>query len=241
MKKEQKQEIISELVVETRAEKEFIFTIIVLFGVEVINNEFINNYNCLKNCDVCSYFKNNECKKVKDDYPLGGCPVAKNLMIYLRGKMKEQKYISAIDEKLEVMNQNDFVSKNMTQKFIEKFPFTYIYELHVIIKLHDLSFSFDGWDYENTEFINDSSYVKTRTKIKHYYYNELDHWLTYMVGRISRGIENYKFNEVGFKFIRKEIGIKDALEGKNDALDIKELKEKLNKHLDSLYNYNNKS
>ena len=124
------------------------------------------------------------------------------LMLYVRKLMREEKLIPDVSlkiciqsESLTIDNLKKFVvldSKTrswLTTEYKERFPISYYSEP----ESHIFDYGDDGWDYseyqkENSLDADIEWIIKIKNKFSHIYYNELDHYLTYLVGAIRRGI-----------------------------------------------------
>lgn len=133
------------------------------------------------------------------------------LILYIRNKMRENKLISSepISNYLKAIpitieNFKKFLEKDgkdrswLTEKYQECFPYSYESEPESHIK----DYKEDGWNY--FEYLNQNNqnydsdiewfYVK-KNKVGHIYYNELDHYLTYLLGAIRRGISDVSIQQ----------------------------------------------
>lgn len=124
------------------------------------------------------------------------------LMLYVRKLMREEKLIPDVSlkiciqsESLTIDNLKKFAvldSKTrswLTTEYKERFPISYYSEP----ESHIFDYGDDGWDYseyqkENSLDADIEWIIKIKNKFSHIYYNELDHYLTYLVGAIRRGI-----------------------------------------------------
>ena len=132
----------------------------------------------------------------------GDDPTTIELMLYIRKLMREEKLIPDVSlkiciqsESLTIDNLKKFVvldSKTrswLTTEYKERFPISYYSEP----ESHIFDYGDDGWDYseyqkENSLDADIEWIIKIKNKFSHIYYNELDHYLTYLVGAIRRGI-----------------------------------------------------
>ncbi|MQQ01639.1 hypothetical protein GEZ98_01685 [Streptococcus mitis] len=122
------------------------------------------------------------------------------LILYLRHKMRENKLISSepISNYLKAIpitieNFKKFLEKDgkdrswLTEEYQECFP--YSYELEP--ESHIIDYKEDGWNY--SEYLNQNNqnydydiewFCVGKNVVAHIYYNELDHYLTYLLGSI---------------------------------------------------------
>lgn len=157
--------------------------------------------------------------------PYGGDAPAIALMLAIREKMREKglapREKMELDEKdtLErlLRRRTELLRKNET--FRELFSKTWKYDLE-IMDPND-GYDFDGWDYQGIDLKPEEWVVKLgRSKPSHLYYNELDHYLTYLVGAIRQNHEaSDGSRECGLMVLKHEIAeIKARNECvKNDA------------------------
>lgn len=144
-------------------------------------------------------------------------------MLYIRKLMREEKLIP--DVPLEICIQSKFLRIDnlkkffkcdvktidwLTEEYEKRFPESYKSEP----ESHMREYLVDGWDYSEYLKKNPSKtdiewFIKLNKKVYHLYYNELDHYLTYLVGAIRRG--------------KSCDGIK---QGKNIKKDLKRMSEK---------------
>ena len=157
--------------------------------------------------------------------PYGGDAPAIALMLAIREKMREKGL--APREKMELdkkdtlerllRRRTELLRKNET--FRELFGKTWKYDLE-IMNPND-GYEFDGWDYQGIDLKPEEWVVKLgRRKPSHLYYNELDHYLSYLVGAIRQNHEaSDRSRECGLMVLKHEIAeIKARNEcGKNDA------------------------
>ena len=124
------------------------------------------------------------------------------LMLYIRKLMREEKLIPDVSlkiciqsESLTIDNLKKFVvldgktRSRLTTEYKERFPISYYSEP----ESHIWDYHDDGW-YNYSEYQKENSLdadiewiIKINNKFSHIYYNELDHYLTYLVGAIRRG------------------------------------------------------
>ncbi len=134
----------------------------------------------------------------------GDNPTTIELMLYVRKLMREEKLIPDVSlkiciqsESLTIDNLKKFVvldSKTrswLTTEYKERFPISYYSEP----ESHIWDYRYDGWDYseyqkENSLDADIEWIIKIKNKFSHIYYNELDHYLTYLVGAILVGAKS---------------------------------------------------
>ncbi|ORO54288.1 hypothetical protein B7721_06955 [Streptococcus oralis subsp. oralis] len=176
-------------------------------NVEVIfegHIEKIFGKDCLKDIEplynkVIENRDNNvKCGEYGDD------PATIELILYLRHKMRENKLISSepISNYLKAIpitieNFTKFLEKDgkerswLTEEYKKRFPCSYESEP----ESHKKPYTNDGWNYfeylnqnnQNYDYDIEWFYVE-KNEVGHIYYNELDHYLTYLLGAIRRGI-----------------------------------------------------
>ena len=163
--------------------------------------------NCLKEIEplykkVIENRDNNvKCGRYGDD------PATIELILYLRHKMRENKLISSepisnylkaipktmkdYEELFKNFLENDGKDRSwLTEEYKKRFPYSYESES----ESHIDDYMFDGWKYfeylnqnnQNYDYDIEWFYVE-KNEIGHIYYNELDHYLTYLLGAIRRG------------------------------------------------------
>ena len=136
------------------------------------------------------------CGKYGDD------PTTIELMLYVRKLMREKNLIP--DVPLEICIQSKFLTIDNLKKFFKcdvktigwltkeyEKRFHKSYESEP--ESHMWDYLVDGWDYSEYLKKNPSKadiewFFKINKKISHLYYNELDHYLTFLVGAIRRNI-----------------------------------------------------
>lgn len=136
------------------------------------------------------------CGKYGDD------PTTIELMLYVRKLMREKNLIP--DVPLEICIQSKFLTIDNLKKFFKcdvktigwltkeyEKRFHKSYESEP--ESHMWDYLVDGWDYSEYLEKNPSKadiewFFKINKKISHLYYNELDHYLTFLVGAIRRNI-----------------------------------------------------
>ena len=140
----------------------------------------------------------------------GDDPATIELILYLRHKMRENKLISSepisnylkeipITKKdykklLENFLENDGKDRSwLTEEYKKRFPCSYESEP----ESHKKPYTDDGWNY--FEYLNQNNqnydydiewFYVGKNVVGHIYYNELDHYLTYLLGAIRRGISD---------------------------------------------------
>lgn len=138
----------------------------------------------------------------------GDDPATIELILYLRHKMRENKLISSepisnylkaipktmddCKELLENFLENDGKVRSwLTEEYKKRFPYSYESEP----KSHIDDYKEDGWNY--LEYLNQNNhnydydiewFCVEKNVVGHIYYNELDHYLTYLLGAIRRGM-----------------------------------------------------
>ena len=133
----------------------------------------------------------------------GDDPATIELILYLRHKMRENKliscepisnYLKAIPITIE--NFKKFLEKDgkerswLTKEYRNRFPCSYESEP----ESHKKPYTDDGWNYfeylnqnnQNYDYDIEWFYVE-KNIVGHIYYNELDHYLTYLLGALRRG------------------------------------------------------
>ena len=138
------------------------------------------------------------CGKYGDD------PTTIELMLYIRKLMREEKLIPDVPLKFYIQSEpvtiketinnfNNFIENDgkntswLTKEYKKRFPKSYGSEPESHLSEYDI----DGWDYSEYQKRNPLDadiewFFKYRAKIGHIYYNELDHYLTYLVGTIRK-------------------------------------------------------
>ena len=134
------------------------------------------------------------------------------LMLYVRKLMREEKLIPDVPLKFYIQSEpvtiketiknfNNFIENDgknkswLTKEYKKRFPKSYGSEPESHLSEYDI----DGWDYSEYQKRNpldaDIEWLfKYRAKIGHIYYNELDHYLTYLAGAILENAINKKKN-----------------------------------------------
>jgi len=166
--------------------------------------------NCLKEIEplykkVIENRDNNvKCGRYGDD------PATIELILYLRHKMRENKLISSepisnylkaipktmkdYEELFKNLLENDGKDRSwLTEEYKKRFPYSYESEP----ESHIDDYMFDGWKY--FEYLNQNNqnydydiewFCVGKNVVGHIYYIELDHYLTYLLGAIRRGISD---------------------------------------------------
>lgn len=191
-------------------EKKFKETIEIVFGPDSWKDkELLNKYNkVIKKRDE---ILNNG--KAEDGYGgYGGNPTTIELMLYVRKLMREKKLIPDVplkfyiqSESVTIENFKNFIvhdGKNrswLTKEYEKRFDESYKSEPESHFGPHNLEpesqkwdYLDDGWDYskyqkENSLDADIEWLFESKDGLYHLYYNELDHYLTYLVGAILRG------------------------------------------------------
>ena len=161
---------------------------------------------------------NVKCGKYGDD------PATIELILYLRHKMRENKLISSepisnylksipktmtdYEKLFKNFLENDGKNKSwLTEEYKKRFPDSYESEP----ESHINDYTDDGWKY--FEYLNQNNqnydydiewFCVGKNVVGHIYYNELDHYLTYLLGSIRLDKEN--------DCIKKGKNIKEDLE-----------------------------
>ncbi|MQQ67184.1 hypothetical protein [Streptococcus mitis] len=131
----------------------------------------------------------------------GDDPATIELILYLRKIMRQKKLVPTekllkgksltYDNYLEFIENDGKVRSWLTEEYKKRFPYSYESEP----KSHIDDYKEDGWNY--LEYLNQNNqnydydiewfYVE-KNEVGHIYYNELDHYLTYLLGAIRRGM-----------------------------------------------------
>lgn len=172
--------------------------------------EKIFGKNCLKEIEplykkVIENRDNNvKCGRYGDD------PATIELILYLRHKMRENKLISSepisnylkaipktmkdYEELFKNFLENDGKDRSwLTEEYKKRFPCSYESEP----ESHKKTYTDDGWNYfeylnqnnQNYDYDIEWFYVE-KNVVGHIYYNEFDHYLTYLLGSIRLDKEN---------------------------------------------------
>lgn len=180
-------------------ERKFKETIEIVFGKDSWKDkELLNKYN--KVIEKRDEILNNG--KAEDGYgEYGGNPTTIELMLYVRKLMREKKLIPDVplkfyiqSESVTIENFKNFIvhdGKNrswLTTEYEKRFRESYDSEP----ESHSTEYFENGWDYskyqkENSLDVDIEWLFEYKGKLDHIYYNELDHYLTYLVGAILRG------------------------------------------------------
>ena len=137
----------------------------------------------------------------------GSCKSTVNFMLFVREQLKKQQLLPRIprNTKLVLKDSTSFRQGLLKEgdcieyrhEFWMFFPLSARYEL----ERPNSSYDFDFWDYstinntddeENWIAFAEEKYSKETRERSHYYYNELDHYITYLVGAIKSGIVEEK-------------------------------------------------
>ena len=183
-------------------EEKFKETIIKVFGKKIWDEEkFKGLYdNVIKKRD--EILNNGKAEDGCGEF--GDNPTTIELMLYVRKLMREEKLIP--DVPLEICIQSKSLPINKLKKFVmfdfktigwlteeyeKRFPESYKSEP----ESHMREYLDDGWDYseyqkENSLDADIEWIIKIKNKFSHIYYNELDHYLTYLVGAILGGAKS---------------------------------------------------
>lgn len=189
--------------VEESVEEIFEKTIKIAFGKDSWKDkELLNKYNkVIKKRD--EILNNGKAEDGCGEY--GDNPTTIELMLYVRKLMREEKLIPDVPLKFYIQSEpvtiketinnfNNFIENDgkntswLTKEYKKRFPKSYGSEPESHLSEYDI----DGWDYSEYQKRNpldaDIEWLfKYRAKIGHIYYNELDHYLTYLVGAILVG------------------------------------------------------
>ena len=133
----------------------------------------------------------------------GDDPATIELILYLRHKMRENKLISCepisnylkaipitIENFKKFLENDGKVRSWLTEEYQKRFPYSYESEP----ESHKKPYTDDGWNYfeylnqnnQNYDYDIEWFYVE-KNIVGHIYYNELDHYLTYLLGALRRG------------------------------------------------------
>lgn len=138
-----------------------------------------------------------------NDGNYGDCDSGKELMNVIREKMNEQGLAPAIKmEKASFKTRIEGMKISYSRKFSKEFPNTYDYEMTNKNKSYD----YDGWKYKTEDFDKWILTYKEGT-YSHYYYNELDHVLTFCLGNVRKGKKTTP-KEKGFFIMVEELDLK---------------------------------
>lgn len=191
---------------ESSVERKFKETIEIAFGEDSWKDEeLLNKYNkVIKKRDE---ILNNG--KAEDGYgEFGGNPTTIELMLYVRKLMRENKLIPAeplksylhgkplTEEEFKDFIKQDGKTRSWLTKEYEKL-FHESYESEP--KSHLTEYFENGWDYskyqkENSLDADIEWLFEFKGKLDHIYYNELDHYLTYLAGAILEGAKRKNNN-----------------------------------------------
>lgn len=189
-----------------KLEEEFTSAIKIVFGKEFAENEeFLMRYNA-----VCARNNPNDPNKPKIG-KYGDSDSSKELMLFLRKEMRERQLAPDIElpdiwcnKKIcEKKYCNEVIKaiEEKSPKYSELFPETKEYERHQKF----LQYCTDGWNYKGSKWEKNDWIYEVRGAY-HCYYNELDHYLTYMVGLIRRNLTQKGSNlEDGLRILISEL------------------------------------
>lgn len=168
--------------------------------------------------------------KIIGDY---GCSIGTmELMLFIRKRMRDEglaPIISLIsDISIKGKKHYNYIidcMRNCSPQFIDKFPETYNIDIKKRkcskkgkeIANYNLSYDVDGWNYTNIQY-NCEDWMKymsvqqqhqkpAKKYVTHFYYNELDHYLTYYVGLIKQQEIVIRGKDPGLKEIIREIAL----------------------------------
>ena len=178
---------------EKKVEKKFKGYIEKIFGKDCLKEIEPLYKKVIENRD-----NNVKCGEFGDD------PATIELILYLRHKMRQNKLISSEPisnylkaKPITIENFKKFLEKDgkdrswLTEEYKNCFPYSYESEP----ESHKKPYTDDGWNYfeylnqnnQNYDYDIEWFYVE-KNVVGHIYYNELDHYLTYLLGAIRRGI-----------------------------------------------------
>lgn len=195
---------------------------------KVFGEEFLKDVN-----------ENEEYKIIKESNEFnkenfGDCDEARKLMMYIRKEMISKELApSGVDiSKLgSDEHHKEVVLEGMkkSKRFLDLFK--NVYDCDKDKK--ELKYCVDGWNYYNDckDYSDDeiaNMWIK-KNNYKHYYYNELDHYLTYLVSKIVTGKDSKYSDKVGgwidwgLELIRSEImHMKSVIEIEQEVAPISE-------------------
>jgi len=177
---------------EKKVEKKFKGYIEKIFGKDCLKEIEPLYKKVIENRD-----NNVKCGEFGDD------PATIELILYLRHKMRQNKLISSEPisnylkaKPITIENFKKFLEKDgkdrswLTKEYRNRFPYSYESEP----ESHKKPYTDDGWNYfeylnqnnQNYDYDIEWFYVE-KNVVGHIYYNELDHYLTYLLGAIRRG------------------------------------------------------
>ena len=145
---------------------------------------------------------NVKCGRYGDD------PATIELILYLRKIMRQKKLVPTkkllkgksltYDNYLEFIENDGKVRSWLTEEYQERFPCSYESEP----ESHINDYKDDGWKY--SEYLNQNNqnydydiewFYVGKNVVGHIYYNELDHYLTYLLGAIRKGYPNVRISQ----------------------------------------------
>lgn len=131
----------------------------------------------------------------------GDDPATIELILYLRKIMRQKKLVPTekllkgksltYDNYIEFIENDGKVRSWLTEEYQERFPCSYESEP----ESHINDYKDDGWKY--SEYLNQNNqnydydiewFYVGKNVVGHIYYNELDHYLTYLLSAIRKGI-----------------------------------------------------
>lgn len=142
----------------------------------------------------------------------GDDPTTIELMLHIRKMMRENKLIPSVplkiciqSESLTIENLKKFVVLDgktrswLTTEYKERFPISYYSEP----ESHIWDYFDDGWDYSKYQKENSLDSLDAdiewlfefKNRPVHIYYNELDHYLTHLVGAIRKNKKNDRIKQ----------------------------------------------
>lgn len=169
--------------------------------------------------EVSEWYKEFEKKfnkiKDEDDEIIGkyGCSIGTmELMLFIRKRMRDEglaPLVSLDGVSLRGKKHDENIIKYMENNspyFMKIFKDAY----EDNVKRNKLKYSIDDWNYNEIKYSNvdwmKMKICKKGNYITHYYYNELDHYLTYYVYLIKVG-KNIAWHDEGLDCIRNKVKI----------------------------------
>ena len=189
---------------------EFMSAIKVMYG----NNE----KEFIKTWAITEAFLEKAMREEKGKY--GDCDSLRNLLILIRREMVRLKIApngktpKEFNDGIESRQDHTkiIIDKNKETEYSKMFKESYKQECRNANDENPWSYDFDNLDYskhgdssnKNCIQIEDNDWITNNNK--HYYYNQYDHWISYMAGAIVKGNQKFKTNKnSGLKEIRAEI------------------------------------